>query len=286
VAGYNPLNEPTDEEHYRVLAWYERAQKAIHAVDPDHILFWDGNTWAADFSHFKDALPGSCYAIHDYSNFGFPDGEPYKGTPEQKAKLEKGFRRKIDFHQRVGSHIWNGEFGPVYASPADGPDWEKINEDRYRLLQDQLALYDIEKVSWSIWLYKDIGFQGMVYAGPDTAYIQRLKPFLEKKKRLAVDEWGADTKVVKHIFDPLQEWLVQEAPGIKKRYPPMWTVTHHVGRVLRNILLSEELYPEYANYFRDLTFEQLDELAASFKFENCKQREGLNKVLRDHAKLH
>jgi hypothetical protein len=59
-----------------------------------------------------------------------------------------------------------------------------------------------------------------------------------------------------------------------------------VGRVLRNILLSEELYPEYAEYFRDLSFEELDELAASFKFENCKQREGLNKVLREHAKLH
>lgn len=44
IAGYNPLNEPTDEEHTRVVAWYERAQKAIHAVDPDHVLFWDGNT--------------------------------------------------------------------------------------------------------------------------------------------------------------------------------------------------------------------------------------------------
>jgi hypothetical protein len=55
---------------------------------------------------------------------------------------------------------------------------------------------------------------------------------------------------------------------------------------LRNILLSEELYPEYAEYFRDLSLEELDELAASFKFENCKQREGLNTVLREHAKLH
>jgi hypothetical protein len=38
VAGYNPLNEPTDEEHTRVLDWYARAEKAIHAVDPDHIV--------------------------------------------------------------------------------------------------------------------------------------------------------------------------------------------------------------------------------------------------------
>lgn len=61
---------------------------------------------------------------------------------------------------------------------------------------------------------------------------------------------------------------------------PMWTPTHHVGRVLRNILMSEELYPEYAAYFADLSFEELDELAASFKFENCVQRQGLNDAIK------
>ena len=39
VAGYNPLNEPTDEQHIRLIAWYERVEKAIRQVDPDHILF-------------------------------------------------------------------------------------------------------------------------------------------------------------------------------------------------------------------------------------------------------
>lgn len=71
-----------------------------------------------------------------------------------------------------------------------------------------------------------------------------------------------------------------QVPGIKKRYPPMWDVTTHVGRVLRNILLSEELYPEYAAYFKDLSFEQLDGMAASFKFENCVQRQGLNDAIK------
>ncbi|ELU40694.1 glucanase [Rhizoctonia solani AG-1 IA] len=272
VAGYNPLNEPTDEEHVRVLAWYERVQKAIHAIDPDHILFLDGNTWSFYFAKLSGSLTGQIVSRRPFLERAMP-GDPYKGTPEQQAKLERQFKRKIEFHERVGCHIWNGEFGPVYASPSDGPDWESINEDRYRLLKDQLALYDTAKISWSIWLYKDIGFQGMVYAGPDTAYIKHLKPFLEKKKRVAADEWGADVKVVKHIFDPLEEWLIKEAPGIKQRYPRMWNVSTHVGRLVRNILLSEELYPEYAEYFRDMSFEQLDELAASFKFENCQQRE-------------
>jgi hypothetical protein len=44
IAGYNPLNEPTDSKQVRVVAFYERVYKAIRAIDPDHALFFDGNT--------------------------------------------------------------------------------------------------------------------------------------------------------------------------------------------------------------------------------------------------
>lgn len=55
--------------------------------------------------------------------------------------------------------IWNGEFGPVYDSA--GPEKEAINSERYQMLKDQLSLYKAKKiVGWSIWTYKDIGFQG------------------------------------------------------------------------------------------------------------------------------
>jgi hypothetical protein len=33
-----------------------------------------------------------------------------------------------------------------------------------------------------IWLWKDIGFQGMVYVDKETAYMRLLEPFLQKKK--------------------------------------------------------------------------------------------------------
>ncbi len=39
MAGYNPLNEPTDEQHTRLLVFYERVEKAIRKIDPHHILF-------------------------------------------------------------------------------------------------------------------------------------------------------------------------------------------------------------------------------------------------------
>jgi hypothetical protein len=84
--------------------------------------------------------------------------------------------------------IWNGEWGPVYQSTNDGiPNWEHINETRYSVLKTQLDIYHEAKASWSIWLYKDIGFQGMVYVDEETTYMKTMKPFLEKKKVCLLD---------------------------------------------------------------------------------------------------
>jgi len=43
----------------------------------------------------------------------------------------------------------------------------------------------LDRTSWSIWLYKDIGFQGMLYTDPEGPYMKLLAPFLAKKKRFA-----------------------------------------------------------------------------------------------------
>ena len=67
IAGYNPINEPADPEHFRLPAFYERLEKAIRLVDPNHILFLDGNTYAMEWRHFDRKLPNCVYAIHDYS---------------------------------------------------------------------------------------------------------------------------------------------------------------------------------------------------------------------------
>lgn len=44
VAGYNPMNEPADSEWTRLLSFYDRIVPAIRKVDPEHILFLEGNT--------------------------------------------------------------------------------------------------------------------------------------------------------------------------------------------------------------------------------------------------
>ncbi len=49
--------------------------------------------------------------------------------------------------------------------------------------------------------------------------------------------------------------------------------------MLRDILLSQYLVHEFAEYFKDLSFEELDDLAASWKIENLVVREDLVKRL-------
>lgn len=93
--------------------------------------------------------------------------------------------------------IWVGEFGPVYAFPQDGYDnWQEINDTRYDVAKSQIDIYANAKASWAIWMYKgennstpdcrilivDIGFQGLVNIGEDTAWMELIGPFNERKK--------------------------------------------------------------------------------------------------------
>jgi endoglucanase len=52
VAGYNVLNEPSDPTEQRIEPFYHRAAQAIRAIDPDHMLFLEGNRYSIDFHMF------------------------------------------------------------------------------------------------------------------------------------------------------------------------------------------------------------------------------------------
>jgi hypothetical protein len=147
IAGYNPLNEPTDARHMRVVAFYDRVYKAIRAIDPDHIILFDGNTFASDFSHFGDAhqnWDNTAYSLHDYSVYGFPaTPEPYVGSEKQRIRMRRSYEKKKEWMQQRGLCVWNGEWGPVYARRQfDGDATDDINEQRYNVLKDQLAIYN------------------------------------------------------------------------------------------------------------------------------------------------
>ncbi|KAF8429702.1 putative glucanase [Tirmania nivea] len=231
-------------EHTRLPAFYERVEKAIPKIDPYHILYLDGNTFAVDFKYFDKLLP-NC-------TMGFPNGERYKGTPAQKQKLEAAFLRKFAWMREHKVPTWNGEFGPVYEHEDDSEDGAAgINKERFEVLGEQLRIYEKYKV------------------GP---WVKTLRPFLEKKKALQADAWGYHpSDEVDGLFLPIIDWISKNSPTAKNKYPDAWNVRRHLSRT-------------FASYFRDMTESQLDDMAKNFALSVGCKREGLNNILRDHAR--
>jgi len=148
IAGYNPLNEPAEPKHIRLVEYYNRLYDAIRKIDAHHTLFLDGNTFASDFTHFSDEYvkkwKNTSYSIHDYSWFGFPASpETYTGSDDQVKALIRAYERKREWLDQRGLCVWNGEWGPVYARKEyDGDATEEINKSRIHLLKDQLTIYN------------------------------------------------------------------------------------------------------------------------------------------------
>ncbi|RSL71457.1 hypothetical protein CEP54_001312 [Fusarium duplospermum] len=277
VAGFNLLNEPADPQQTRVVEFYGRLEKAIRAIEPNHLLFLDGNTYAMEWKGFKDILPNSVYVIHDYSMMRFPSGPRYKGTAEQKAKLRQQFSRKIEFHRSHNVPIWNGEFGAVYET--EGPEADERNEERYQLLGEQHRVYEEARISWALWTYKGVGIMDMLHTSPDSAWGKLTKSFMERKKHLHVDSATACPSEVDNLIDLLVAWIDKVSPLATKTYPSNWNTRAHVIRNLFQTFLASSLCGEFAELFRDKSETELEELAQSFAFRSCVHREGLNKVL-------
>jgi hypothetical protein len=274
VAGYNLINEPADPTGEMLMPVYRRLHDAIRAVDPHHLLFLEGNRYSLDFHMFGEPWPNVVYTTHDYALPGFIDGGPYPGVSRgvhvDRDALERTFLERTKYMRETGTPIWVGEFGPVYTG---NPGQDAM---RYRLLQDQLEIYKRYGASWAIWTFKDIGLQGVVSAKPESAWMTRVRPILEKKARLGVDAWGARDQGVRHILEPIERTFAEEFP---KYQPFPFGARRHIDQLVRHVLLAEPLVEEFAGLFRDVTMDDIDALMQSFWFENCARRSRLAEIL-------
>jgi endoglucanase len=261
VAGYNLLNEPADPSGKVVGPFHDRLVAAVREVDRHRIVFVDGNTYSTDFSAFGEPYENAVYACHDYAPHGGASG---------RDRLEEQFLERTRYMRETGTPIWIGEFGPIYTG-----DPER-DEQRYQTLSDQLDLYDVHGAGWSIWTYKDIGLQGLVHAAPDSAYLRHFAGVLEKKAQLGVDSWGSIDREMPAAVQSMHDLVTREFPAWSP-YP--WGARGATDDQVRHILLAQALVPEYAERFRGLGDDELDELADSFSLARCTRRERLCELL-------
>jgi hypothetical protein len=227
---------------------------------------------------FGKPLPNVVYTNHDYALPGLASGSIYPGETRgeyfDKEVLAETFLKRSQYMLEHKIPIWVGEFGPVYTG---NPEADAM---RYQILKDQLEIYAYHQASWAIWLYKDIGLQAVVYADPESKWMQRIRPIVEKKARLGVDSWGGVDTQIRHIMDPLEQTFAREFPN----YDPFPFGTQwQIRRLVRHILLAEPLLEEFGALFKGMTETKIDEMMQSFRFDNCVQRTELANILKAYA---
>ncbi|NJP35388.1 cellulase family glycosylhydrolase [Micromonospora thermarum] len=130
VAGYDLLNEPLPNEYQdryatELVGLYRELTDAIRAVDPHHLIIYEGTHWASNWDIFTEVWdPQSVLQFHRYWS---PPDRP-------------GIQRFLDVRQRLNLPIYMGEGGE------NNLDW----------LQTAFQLYEDEDISWNFWPWKKI----------------------------------------------------------------------------------------------------------------------------------
>lgn len=290
VAGYNVMNEPaSNNPHGRYTdayrpAWgtinavYRRVVDAIRAVDPDHIVFLEGDYYSRLFREFEPPFaPNLVYSSHNYNTAGFgPGAYPDEGGPNAWGADYQ--QRTFDAHegtQFAATHrvpLWIGEFGSVYnGSAAERPD-------RLRAMSDQLDVFERFGAHWTTWTYKDVGVMGMVELDPDSEYMQRIAPILTAKRALASDFWmrwlpSTPAKDLIRQLARLIENTIDDPdidPAGNEKYLNQAALAGYTAALMQ---------PAYAKCFVGLSETEIDRLLQSFRLANCRPHRALNEIL-------
>ncbi len=274
VAGYDPLNEPSDPSGVLLKPFYQRVVAAIREIDPDHIIFLEGNRYSQDLSVLGPPIPNVVYTLHDYAPPGFIFGGAYPGFTRgeyyDKNILRDRLIKNCRYMLENQTPIWVGEFGPVYTGIPEN------DAMRYQILEDQLSFYKELGANWCLWTYKDLGLQGLECVRPNSKWIQRIQPVLDKKAILGVDSWGGLDDNVRHIMEPIEQTFAEFFPNYK---PFPFDAQWQINRAVRHILLAEPLIEDFYPLLSGLDFNEIDELMASFLFENCAPRQELVQII-------
>ena len=290
VAGYDLMNEPVtrleyeryDPSYYNWEALngvYRQMANAIREVDPDHLLFVEGDNFATQYDGLDVNFdPNLVVSTHNYTaptvSPGVYPGE-FQGIYWNRDILAAEFGMhsgtRLAFEQR--KPIFAGEFGVWYTGHLD-----QI-EQRVRALDDQLGVFDSAGVHWAIWTFKDIGAMGAVNLAPESEYLQRIDPIL-KAKRLAADWEGQEQtatvgRKMKEMADTIDGALAEL--GISFPIERRWFAQYSLFGYL-----AQFLQVPYAHLFKDCSEADLDRMLSAFAFKNCVPNQPLVEVLKKH----
>jgi endoglucanase len=291
IAGYNVMNEPVTNARFGRFTtqyspnWsiinevYRRVTDSIRAIDPDPIVFLEGDYFSSRFAGFEPPFADNLvYSSHNYTAAGFGPGS-YPGTFNDVewnlAKQEELFANHEGsrFARRHNVPLWVGEFGSAYNGPANE------NEDRLQALDDQITVFGNQGAHWTTWTYKDVGVMGWVTLPPESEYMQVIAPALKAKYDLYSDfwmRWLPPTPAVDAV-SRLGEIIEGAVAGSEVDIPANRT---YLMQAALSGYVGNFLQPYYAKCFSGMTENDIDRVLQSFALKNCLPNEGLVGLLK------
>ena len=267
VAGYNLMNEPADESRAVVGPFYERLSAAIREIDPEHILFFDGNTYSTEFGFFGEPLENAVYTLHDYVPAGLGRADEYPGPRVGGGEVPRALGVRAphghaDLRRRVRPDL-HGRRGGRRGAP---PDPRRPARD-LQALRRRLRHVDVQGP-------RPPG----AHLRPARLALRRAGRRLRRQEARGSGSTSGAAPAARTRRSPSRSrtWS-REAPDFDP-YP--WGRFDFVRTLVLNITLAQPLAGEYAELFRGLGEDELIALADSFAFENCVVRESLRDQLR------
>lgn len=261
IAGYDILNEPcyvSDAEAFN--DFYGKVIQKIREADQNHILFLEGEDWAKDFRIFKN-LGGYNQAL---SFHFYPGQHVYMSTErgKRKAELESKIAYFTELREKTGMPLWVGETGGHFPK-------DKLREGA-ELIKDCLDIFERNRISWTLWSYKDAGAMGMVYPQQDTQWMSMANAFrnqFEAKDR-------SYSTIAKEIFGLLENkfaYTIEEEfkESLKFRIFALLNELHD------QLLVKPKL--------RSIPWEEMKEYPKSFLLENCEGWEELAELVQSYT---
>ncbi|MDZ7724968.1 MAG: cellulase family glycosylhydrolase [candidate division KSB1 bacterium] len=154
IGGYDVLNEPCYFNHEYdevMLRFYSQCTDSIRQVDSNHILFYEGNVYARDFSMFRSNPDENCsYSFHLYPFLQIPDD---LDATDLRKPIEMSLARDVTLaHLRdLNKPLFCGETGHPQHLP-----------NHFDALAGFLDVLEEQAISWALWPLKDCGSMGVI----------------------------------------------------------------------------------------------------------------------------
>ncbi|MBN2091039.1 cellulase family glycosylhydrolase, partial [candidate division KSB1 bacterium] len=165
IGGYDLINEPVLPSGYsstNLRSLYMRITKAIREVDPDHIVFIEGNRYATDFTSLTPPFDTKLvYSFHKYWN--------ETNTPSIQAFMQ--------IRSQFNLPLWMGESG----------------ENSNTWFHDCVKLMEDNNIGWCWWTHKKIQTTTSPYSSPISSNYQRILDYWNKTGSKPSQEFARQT---------------------------------------------------------------------------------------------